>query len=102
MESIKNQDELEAKLQALGNLDEETKKSIVCSLIGHSRIQETCFGYYSCGRCGQQLGDNLGSVYPDAKKVVIIGHNCKTCQENYKKLDWKDKYLTPDPFQKPS
>lgn len=74
-------------------------KKIFCVLFGHSRIQESCIGYISCARCGEQLGDVLGGCY-DTSKSVIIGHNCDTCKSNYKKLTWKDKFLTPNPFKK--
>ena len=73
-------------------------KAIICVLIGHSKIQSYCMGYFSCGRCRQQLGDSVGSTYC-AKNVVIINHNCKTCRRNYKKLTWKDKLFVPDPFK---
>ena len=29
---------------------------------------------------------------------VRVGHNCPICRANYKKLDWKSKVLTPNPF----
>lgn len=74
-------------------------KGILCVLLGHSKIQSSFWGYYYCGRCGDQVGDSLGSVYPQASTVVVIGHNCKTCRDNYKKLTLKDKLLTPNPFK---
>ena len=91
--------ELMEKLKALGKISKEQRNSIVCSLIGHSLIQTTFFGYYNCGRCGNQLGDSLASIYPAVEVVVIVGHNCDTCQENYKKLTWRDKLYAPDPFK---
>lgn len=91
--------ELLAKIKALGDMNITQKKNIVCSLIGHSNIQDTFFGYYNCSRCGQQVGDSLGSIY-DPSNIVIVGHNCETCKKNYKKLTWKDKYLAPNPFKK--
>ena len=75
-------------------------KVIFCAVFRHSLIQHYCFGYFNCARCGAQLGDSLGSVYPQAEKVVIVGHNCKKCRENYKKLSWVDKFLAPNPFKK--
>jgi hypothetical protein len=98
MSNIKTKKELEAKLKALGKLDDDTKKSVVCSLIGHSNIQKMCFGYVSCARCGTQVGDTLGGIYEN-KKQVVVGHNCEICRANYKELSWKDKYLCPDPFK---
>ena len=74
-------------------------KSIFCVLFGHSKIVSSFFGYVSCGRCEQQIGDTLAGCY-DLSKDVIIGHNCDSCQENYKKLTWKDKIFSPNPFPK--
>lgn len=72
-------------------------KAIFCVLFGHSNIQDGFFGYWYCGRCEDQVGDSLGSLYWNANQVVI-GHNCDKCRENYRKLSWKDKFLTPNPF----
>ena len=92
--------ELKKKIEALGDIDLETKKSIICSLIGHSRISTTFFGYRYCGRCGQQLGDSLGSIDLGASGSVIVGHNCKVCKANYKKCNWKDKLYCKNPMTK--
>ncbi len=73
-------------------------KATICAWFGHSKIQTHCFGYYNCARCGAEVGDTLGSVYPGASEAVVVGHNCDTCQDNYKKLTWRDKILTPNPF----
>lgn len=91
--------ELTQKLKAMGDITKAQRNSIVCSLIGHSRIQTHCFGYYSCGRCNAQLGDSLAGCY-SAKEVVIVGHNCKICRKNYKTLTWQDKLYAPNPFPK--
>ena len=92
--------ELLRKLELLEPFEsEEQKKGITCQLIGHSKIQSTWFGYYYCGRCGDKLGDALGSVYTQAKEVVIIGHNCGVCRKNYEKCTWKDKFMVQDPFK---
>ena len=97
---IKSKEDLLKILKTIPVNDRQQRNEIVCSLIGHSRIQTTCFGYYSCGRCGQQLGDTLGSVYPFAEKVVVIGHNCEKCRSNYKECSWKDKLYVKNPFKK--
>lgn len=89
----------EEVLQVIQGRDEETQKKLVCALVGHSKIQTTCFGYYYCSRCGDQVGDSLGSVYFNAPNVVIVGHDCDICRANYNKCDWKDKLLSPDPFK---
>lgn len=97
--NIKSKEDLLEKLDLLGITDEEQKKKLTCSLIGHSKIQTTFFGYYYCARCEEQVGDSLGSIYPDVANVVIVGHKCPTCEANYKKLTWKDKIFCPDPFE---
>lgn len=96
---IKTLKELKAVLSKIPIKNEDHRKTIICSLIGHSKICTYCFGYRNCGRCGDQLGDNLGSVDYGNKTSVIIDHNCKTCKANYKKCTWKDKYLVPNPFK---
>lgn len=89
--------EYNAKIAALEPLTDEQRKSITCSLLGHSHITTGCFGYVYCARCGAQVGDCLGGIYYDPLEVRV-GHNCPICRENYKKLGWKDKILSPDPF----
>lgn len=90
-----SQEEVEARIQGL---DDETANNVVCALIGHSKIQSHCFGYWYCGRCNDQVGDSLGGVY-NSEHVVLIGHNCAICQKNFNKLSWKDTYRAPDPFK---
>lgn len=93
--------ELLGRLEALGPLSDEQRNQIVCALIGHSLIQSYCFGYFNCARCGEQVGDSLVGIYPNAEKTVIVGHDCALCRENYDKLGWEHKIFTPDPFPKP-
>lgn len=90
--------ELLDKITALGDISEDQRNAIVCALIGHSKIQKHCFGYFYCARCGDLLGDKLGGYY-DTSDAVIVGHNCEVCRANYKKLSWKDKLFCPDPFK---
>lgn len=82
----------------LRGLTDEQAKEVVCALVGHSRIQTHCFGYYNCSRCGAQVGDLLGGAYT-AADVVVVGHNCPTCRKNFAALKWQDKFMTPDPFK---
>ena len=91
-------EEYEKKMAALEPLTEDQRKKVTCALLGHSHITEGFFGYVYCARCGAYLGDNLGgSGYRDSLEVRV-GHNCSTCRENYSKLGWEDKILTPNPF----
>jgi hypothetical protein len=87
----------EVKRQLKG-IPKEKHAAVVCALIGHSRIHTSCFGYKYCSRCDAQVGDSLGGVY-SGENTVIVGHNCDTCRENYKKMDWRDKFMAPDPFK---
>ena len=91
--------ELMKKVKALGKITKKERNDIVCALIGHSRIIETCWGYVHCGRCGNLIGDMLTSIF-DSKEHVIVGHNCKICRKNYKALTWRDKLYAKDPFKK--
>ena len=92
--SVLTQADVEARI---AGLDEATQRRLVCALVGHSRIQTTFFGYYYCARCEAQVGDTLASVY-DATRVVIVGHNCVACRGNFAECDWRDTFLSPDPF----
>jgi hypothetical protein len=85
-------------MERVRGLSQEERNQVVCALVGHSRIQTSFFGYYYCGRCNAQVGDSLGSIYPSAAAVVVVGHNCETCRANAKTLTWRDKLFAPDPF----
>ena len=93
-----NEDELKNKLKILELDDDDATKRVACSLIGHSKIQTSFFGYFYCARCGDQVGDALGSIY-DTTGVVIVGHACDVCRENYEKCTWQDTFMCPDPFE---
>lgn len=86
------------KIEALQPETEQIRNSVACSLLGHSKIIEMCFGYVHCARCDAQIGDVLGGYF-NTTNCVIVGHNCDICRENYAKLDWKDKIFCPDPFK---
>ncbi len=92
------QDELEGKLAALGEITEPERNRITCALIGHSRIVTYCFGYVSCARCGDQIGDTLGGM-TSLEHSVVVGHACDICRANYQKLDWQDKLFVANPFE---
>lgn len=89
--------ELQKKIKALGKISDKQQNAVICSLIGHSNIVNTFFGYIYCGRCEAQIGDSLGSVY-DNPDVVIQGHKCDKCIENFKRTTWKDKLFVKDPM----
>ena len=90
--------ELLAKLELLELESETIRNNVTCGMIGHSKIQTHFFGYYYCARCGEQVGDTLGGYYPQASEVVVVGHKCDKCVENYKSITWMDKLFCPDPF----
>ena len=90
--------ELIAQVRAAKPKTKEQRNAITCALIGHSLIQTLFWGYWSCGRCEAQLGDSLGGAY-SGDNVVIVGHDCDTCQKNYKKLDWRHKLYALNPFK---
>jgi hypothetical protein len=98
-DSIKTKKQLLERMAGLGNISPGTKKTVVCALVGHSRIVDSCWGYITCSRCAAQLGDTLGGSF-DLKEYVVVGHNCKVCKKIFATLTWKDKYLAPDPFKK--
>lgn len=85
-------------MRRVDGLSDDERASVVCALVGHSRIQTHCFGYYYCGRCGAQVGDTLAGVYPEALEAVIVGHKCERCVDNAKTLTWRDRLYAPDPF----
>lgn len=82
----------------LDDADAAKRNTLTCALIGHSRIQTYCFGYFNCARCGDQLGDTLASIYPGAKEAVVVGHDCSQCRENAETLTWRDTVFAPEPF----
>jgi hypothetical protein len=53
-------EEYDTKISAMEPLTEEQRKSITCTLLGHSHITTGFFGYVYCARCGELVGDCLG------------------------------------------
>jgi len=90
--------ELIAKVKSLGLSDKGQRNSVICSIIGHSKIISISFSYVYCARCGEQIGDRLAGVYNTTKKV-IVGHNCEICRKNYEALTWEDKLYVKNPFK---
>lgn len=91
-------DDLVRKLAALGEITEPERNRITCALIGHSRIVTYWFGYVSCARCGDQIGDTLGGM-TNIDNSVIVGHACDVCRANYEKFGWQDKLFVANPFE---
>lgn len=76
-------------------------KHLWCAWFGHSRVVTGFMGYVYCGRCDDQLGDNLASVYCLDGHVMIEcpnGIGCKPCHDNWDDLRWHEKILIPNPF----
>lgn len=75
------------------------KRAIYCVLNGHTPITEYCFGYHSCARCDEQLGDSLGGAYRSDSNVYVshIGQNLDGCNclANARALKRKDRALVP-------
>lgn len=92
--------QLIAQVRAAKPKTKGQRNKITCALIGHSLIATMCFGYVYCGRCGDQVADKLMGSDSNAEIRVVVGHNCKTCRANYKKLDWRHKLYVPNPFTK--
>lgn len=85
------QDEVQARLDGL---DGAQARAVCCALIGHSRVQNVCFGYWTCARCDAQVGDSLAGAY-NATNAVAVDHHCDTCRENVATLTWVDTWLLP-------
>lgn len=73
-------------------LSNKQNASIYCVKYGHAKYVWTFFGYVHCGRCGSQIGDQLGSVF-DTTDLIMVGHNCKKCNSLKKKLSSLDKKI---------
>lgn len=88
-------------LKRIKGLSGAQRRSVVCSLVGHSRIVTAFFGYINCARCGEQIADKLGGAgFAEAPNCVQVGHNCAICRKNFRRMGWKDKLLTTNPFKK--
>lgn len=81
-------------LKAFGDIDDDTKKAIVCALVGHSRIVQNCFGQITCARCDAIVGDALAGYY-DGSNKVFMQHNCEACRAQYETLTWRSKLFAP-------
>ena len=95
-----NKQELLRKLKLLEPESKEQRNSLVCSLVGHSRIRTFFFGYNYCARCGAELGDSLGGAWKVSEEY-IEGHDDKDCLLNLERMTWKDKLYVPRKIYQP-
>ncbi|MGE0674897.1 MAG: hypothetical protein AB7O64_17780 [Methylibium sp.] len=85
-------DEARSRIEGL---DHDTARSVICALLGHSKVQKVCFGYWYCGRCETQIGDSLASTF-DGSRSVVVDHHCDVCRQNLAGLTDADRLLLPD------
>jgi len=88
-----------------GNTRSARERRIFCARVGHSRIRDYFFGYHYCARCGDTLGDSIGSIYVDSDAIYLHhmhvflneGQRIKgcPCPENVAKLTKMDLKLVP-------
>jgi thioredoxin-related protein len=76
-------------------LTKQQEAEIYCVKHGHASYVYTFWGYVHCGRCSNQIGDRLGSIFPMDKKIVIGCKDkpCEHCDPIYKKLNKMDKKI---------
>jgi hypothetical protein len=84
----------------IAKVPKDRQGAMVCSIVGHSRIVSSCFGYITCERCHVQIADKLVGSYAQAEACVQVGHNCEICRLNYQKMNWRDKFMVADPLTK--
>ena len=70
-------------------LTKEQKLKIYCIKHGHAKYITKFFGYVYCGRCGEQIGDQLAGIF-DTRDLMVIGHRCKVCNKIRKSLSKMD------------
>ena len=70
----------------------EQQAQIYCIKNGHANYVWKFFGYVHCGRCGQQIGDQLGSIF-DTTELIVVNHKCSICSKLKKKLSSLDKKI---------
>ncbi|MDD3906489.1 MAG: hypothetical protein PHS46_08235 [Candidatus Omnitrophica bacterium] len=72
------------------------KAAIYCVKHGHAAYGYGCFGYVYCGRCGEQVGDRLGSIFPQAERFADVAcktKKCKYCEAVIKSLTARDRKI---------
>lgn len=70
-------------------LTKKQEAQIYCVKHGHANYFWSFFGYAHCGRCGEQIGDNLAGIF-DGKGKVLVGHDCDECTLAISKLSQLD------------
>lgn len=66
-------------------ITQEQRARIYCVKHGHAPYVWTFWGYVHCGRCGEQIGDRLGSVFDLTNKIIVTHKNCRECRKVLKK-----------------
>lgn len=66
-------------------LTKEQKLKIYCVKHGHAKYVKKFWGYVHCGRCGEQIGDQLAGCF-DTTGLMVVGHKCKVCDKVRKTL----------------
>lgn len=74
------------------NLSNIQKAKIYCIKYGHGMYFTNCFGYASCGRCGEHIGDSLAGIF-DGAGMALVGHECDTCENAFKSLSDIDQLI---------
>lgn len=72
----------------------ETRRKIACATHGHCGVVNVCFGYVTCARCSEHLGDTLMGAY-DPSDDVLEDHDCDACRANARKLTRRQMILLP-------
>lgn len=70
----------------------QQKAQIHCIKEGHADYIYTCWGYVHCGRCGEQIGDQLGGIF-DTTDKILVNHKCSKCSKLKRKLSKLDKEI---------
>lgn len=69
-------------------------RRVFCALFGHARVYDSFMGYHDCARCGQRVGDSLGSIFVDHGSVSC---DCSICESNWPKLRWRERAFCKQP-----
>jgi L-rhamnose isomerase len=76
-------------------LTKQQEAEIYCVKHGHANYVWKFWGYVHCGRCGSQIGDQLGSVF-DTRNLIVMGCKdspCDVCDPLIKKLSPLDQKI---------